>query len=99
MCPWLSGDDKAELMGILQAASRVSPSNRENLIRAKMDLDATEAQTKAALAEERAAIASEIAAKASVQNAKYMLWSVIAAAVSAIASLGSAVLAVMWHKG
>ena len=97
MCPWLTGDDKAKLMGILQEEASVSLAKPQDLIRAKMDLETIEAQTKAALAEERAAVASEIAAKASVKNAKYMLWSVFAAALSAIASLATAVFAAIWH--
>jgi hypothetical protein len=42
-------------------------------------------------------IASQIAAKASVKNAKYVRWSVIAAAVSAIASLASTIISVLGH--
>jgi hypothetical protein len=58
-----------------------------------LEIEIAEAQNRAALAEERAAIATEIAANASVKNARYMLWSVIAAAVSAFGSLASAIIA------
>lgn len=97
MNPWLTADDKARLMGILQNKNQLSVAQPEDLIRAKMDLDAVEAQTKAALAEERAAIASEKAANASVKNARYMFWSVVAAAASALASLATAIFTVIWH--
>jgi hypothetical protein len=46
----------------------------------------------------KATEAQEGAAKAAKQNAKYMLWSVIAAAVSAIASLASTAIAVFGQR-
>ena len=72
---------------------------------------AAQAQIQAAEAEKEAAQAATIAAKAQVeaaraaidtagatkQNAKYMLWSVIAAAFSAVASLVSTAIAVFGH--
>jgi hypothetical protein len=65
----------------------------DTILRAKMDLEVADAQVRAAMAEERAAAATEIAANASIKNARYMLWSVVAAAVSAVGSLGAAIVA------
>jgi hypothetical protein len=50
--------------------------------RTVMQFRATDLQARAAKAEERAAAASERAAEATARNTRYMLWSVIAAAVS-----------------
>jgi hypothetical protein len=50
-------------------------------------LDACQAQIAAANAEERAANAAVETAQHAQRNAKYMLWSVIAAAASALISL------------
>jgi hypothetical protein len=82
---------------VLSARQQTGSVNVEDILRTRMELESTEAQTRAAAAEEKAAVASERAADATVRNAHYMLWSVIAAAVSAIASLASTSIVVFGH--
>jgi SOS response regulatory protein OraA/RecX len=94
---WISDAEKTELVKVVESRFRSGTVGRDEILRAKMDLGVADAQMQAAVAEERAAIATEVAAKASVRNARYMLWSVIAAAVSAIASLASTAIAVFGH--
>jgi DNA topoisomerase IB len=65
--------------------------------RTVMQFRTTDFQARAAKAEEKAAAASERAAEATAQNARYMLWSVIAAAVSPFGSLASAMIAAFSH--
>jgi hypothetical protein len=60
-----------------------------------MQFSTTDAQVKAANAEELSARASERAAEATIINARYMLWSVVAAAISAAASLGATLIS-LW---
>jgi len=93
----MRAEDKHNLLILLPKRMKLSEASTEDWLRAKMDLENTEAQTQAAIAEERAAIASEKAADASIKNARYMLWSVIAAALSAVGSLVSTALAVFGH--
>ena len=97
MSYWMSDQQKNELLTFVNERRQVGEVNQEDILRTRMDLEATDAQMKAAVAEERAAVATERAADATVRNARYMLWSVIAAAISAIASLGSTTIAVFWH--
>lgn len=97
MAPWMSDADKAELLELMKNRLRMGQIGKEEILRAQMALDTTEAQMRAALAEESASAATKVAADASVKNARYMLWSVIAAAVSAIASLASTTVAVFGH--
>ena len=94
---WMTESDKEQLVRHIQQEWKTGSKTTADVLHAKMSIEGMEAQTKAAFAEERAAIAGEIAANASVKNAKYMLWSVIAAAVSAIASLGSTLISVIGH--
>src|SRR5262249_34960085 len=101
MSYWMSDQQKNDLLisldrrtGTMHGIEEI----QENILRTGMDLEAVDAQTKAAVAEERAAVATERAADATVRNARYMFWSVIAAAVSAIASLGSTAITVFWHQ-
>ena len=82
MARWMSDDDKNELLTILNNRYHNGMGIKDDILRTKMELEATEAQTRAAVASEK--------------NAKYMLWSTITAAVSAIASLVTA-LAVFWR--
>jgi hypothetical protein len=98
MSYWMNDQQKNDLLIFLNNRQKVGEANQEDLLRTRMDLEAVDAQTKAAVAEERAAVATEIAANATVKNARYMFWSVIAAAVSAIASLGSTAITVLWHQ-
>jgi hypothetical protein len=65
--------------------------------RTVMQFRATDFQVRAAKAEERAAAASERAAEATAQNTRYMLWSVIAAALSAFGSLAAVIAAFSHH--
>jgi hypothetical protein len=97
MGKWMTDAEKGEFVKVVEGRFRSGTVGRDEILRTKMDLDTTEAQMQAALAEERAASANEIAAAASVKNARYMLWSVIAAAVSAVASLVSTAIAVFGH--
>ena len=53
------------------------------LLKTKMEVDALETTTRAATASER--------------NARYMLWSTIFAAASAVAALGSAIITMIRH--
>jgi hypothetical protein len=62
-----------------------------NRRQALAQIDAAETQKLAAAAEQRAADATVIAASHAGSNAKYMLWSVVFAAVSAFISLLSTV--------
>lgn len=94
MAPWMSDADKAELLDLMKNRFRMGQIGKEEILRAEMALDTTEAQMRAALAEESASAATKVAADASVKNARYMLWSVIAATISAFASLGSTAIAV-----
>jgi hypothetical protein len=64
---------------------------------AEAEKEAARAATNAATAESDAARAAIETAAATNRNARYMLWSVIAAAVSAIASLASTAIAVFGH--
>jgi len=74
MTEWLSKEDKKQL--VVQAMERWNagfvggPTN--DVLKAKMELEAIEAATRAANASER--------------NAKYMLWATVFAAISAVAS-------------
>lgn len=86
MCPWMQDAEKTGLLKLLESREH-SAANREDLLRAKMHLEAIDAQTRAAIAEERAASAVELAAKAVVKNNQYMLATVAAAGISAVTSL------------
>ncbi len=55
-----------------------------DIARAKLELEIADAQVRSAVASEK--------------NARYVLWSVIAAAVSALAALASTLIAVVWHS-
>ena len=70
--------DQDELLNIFEGEFKVGSLNRAAILRAKMELETANALLRSANASER--------------NAKYMLWSVIAAAVSALASLGAALI-------
>ncbi|MGA7070870.1 hypothetical protein [Bradyrhizobium sp.] len=98
MPTWITDEEKQKLVSTLSAQFRGGTASPADALHAKMDLELLESQIKASQAEERAAIASEVAANASVKNARYMLWSVIAAAVSALASLGSTIISVAGHQ-
>jgi outer membrane protein TolC len=83
MSTWMSDAEKRELLTILENRYRNGAGQRDDILRVKMELEATEAQWRAAIAGER--------------NAKYMLWSIVGAAVSAVAALISTAIAVFGH--
>lgn len=64
---------------------------------AEAEKEAARAATAAAKAETEAAQAATDTAAATRMNARYMLWSVLAAAISAFASLVSTAIAVFGH--
>jgi hypothetical protein len=80
MTEWFSKEEKQRLLGFIKSQSPVGRAVTEDVLRAKMELEAIEVATRAANASERAANASE-------RNAKIMLWATGFAAVSAVASL------------
>jgi outer membrane protein TolC len=84
MSVWFNDAEKADLLAILDNRYKSGAGQRDDVLRAKMALENTEAQMRAAAASER--------------NATYMLWSVIAATVSAFASLASVLILVFAHR-
>jgi hypothetical protein len=96
MSPWIQDAEKKGLLKLLESREH-SAANREDFLRTKMHLEAIEAQTRAAIAEERAATAVELAANASVKNSRYLLATVVAAAISAVTSLLAIVIALIAH--
>jgi hypothetical protein len=94
MSGFMSEAEKQELLVSVLKRGKGSITPREEFLRTKLEIDSGLTQLRAAEAEEKAAVASEKVADASAKNAKYMLWSVIAAAVSAIVSLVSTAIAV-----
>jgi hypothetical protein len=79
--------DKTELLEIINSKfSSGMGVDRSDILRTKMELETAESQLRLL----RSAIASE-------KNARYMLWAVIAAAVSALASLASTAIVVLEH--
>jgi outer membrane protein TolC len=71
--------DQDDLLNAVEERFNVGERTREDILRTKMELETAGSLLRSAIASER--------------NAKYILWSVIAAAISAIASLGAAVIA------
>jgi hypothetical protein len=96
MCPWMGDAEKTGLLKLLESREH-SAANREELLRAKMHLEAIDAQTRAAIAEERAATAIELAAKAAVKNNQYMLATVVAAVISTVTALVIVVITLFAH--
>jgi hypothetical protein len=96
MCPWMQDAEKTGLLKLLESREH-SAANREELLRAKMHLEAIDAQTRAAIAEERAAAAVELAAQATIKNSQYMLATTLAAGISAVIALVIVVIAVLAH--
>jgi hypothetical protein len=96
MSPWMQDAEKTGFLKLLESREH-SAANREDLLRAKMHLEAIDAQTRAAIAEERAAAAVELAAKAAVQNNRYMLATAAAAAISAMTAVVIMVIALFAH--
>jgi hypothetical protein len=88
--------EKTGLLKLLESREH-SAANREDFLRTKMHLEAIEAQTRAAIAEERAATALELAANAAVKNNRYLLATLVAAAISAVAALLITVIALVAH--
>jgi hypothetical protein len=88
--------EKTGLLKLLESREH-SAANREDFLRTKMHLEAIEAQTRAAIAEERAATALELAANAAVKNNQYLLATLVAAAISAVAALLITVIALVAH--
>ena len=91
MSYWMSDKQKNDLPVLLNTRYEYSSANQKDILRARMDLEASEAQTRAAASEQKAAVASEKAAEATIRNARYMLWSVMAAASVGWAKARSAV--------
>ena len=86
-------DDLANWTGGAQPGSINHTAGMAELTRRQIvgQIEATEAQRRAAAAEERAADAAIEGAAATNLNAKYMLWSVIAAATSTFIALVSTI--------
>jgi PHD/YefM family antitoxin component YafN of YafNO toxin-antitoxin module len=93
----MQDEEKGRLIVLTRDKFEGGMISSEELLRTKMELEILEAQVAAAKAEERAAIAAEIAANASVKNARYVLYSVYAAAISAIVAMISTAIAVFGH--
>ncbi len=84
MTVWLSKEEKEQLVEMAQDQFKVGVMSADDVLKVKMELDAVEVATRAAIASER--------------NARYMLWSTIFAAVSAVAAAGTAIITlVMQH--
>ncbi|MGN6748929.1 MAG: hypothetical protein ACTHJS_10090 [Xanthobacteraceae bacterium] len=96
MAAWMQDAEKTGLLKLLESREH-SAANREELLRAKMHLEAIDAQTRAAIAEERAATAIELAAKAAVKNSQYMFATVVAAGVSAVTAMLILIIALLAH--
>jgi hypothetical protein len=96
MCPWMQDAEKTGLLKLLESREH-SAANREELLRAKMHLEAIDAQTRAAIAEERAATAVELAAQAAIKNSQYMFATTLAAGISAVSALVVTVIALFAH--
>jgi hypothetical protein len=97
MSAWMQDAEKTGLLKLLESREH-SAANREELLRAKMHLEAIDAQTRAAIAEERAAAANELAAKAAVKNGQYMLATVVAAGISTVTALLILIIALLVHR-
>jgi hypothetical protein len=76
MSIWMSDEHKKELLRLKENMYKAGFAPIEDILRSEMELEALEAQI-------RAAAATEV-------NAKYMLWSVIVAALAAFGSAASA---------
>ena len=96
MSPWMQDAEKTGLLKLLESREH-SAANREDFLRAKMHLEAIDAQTRAAIAQERSAAAVELAAKAAVKNSQYMLATTIAAGVSTVTALVLMVIVLFAH--
>jgi outer membrane protein TolC len=75
--------DRDRLMAAIEEEFKVGSATQSDILRRKIELETADALLRSAAASER--------------NAKYMLWSVIAAAISALASLGSTVVSAFFH--
>jgi hypothetical protein len=96
MSAWMQDAEKTGLLKLLESREH-SAAHREDFLRTKLQLEAIEAQTRAAIADERAAAAIELAAAAAVKNNRYMLLTVVAAGISAVASLLILLIALFAH--
>lgn len=96
MSRWMQDAEKTGLLKLLESREH-SAANREDILRAKMHLEAIEAQAAAATAEERAAAALELAAQAAVKNSRYMFATVVAAAISAVTCVLILAIALVVH--
>ena len=92
MVSWMTDAEKNGLLKLLENRSGQGAADREEVLRAKMALEAIDAQMASALATQRAAAASETAAMTAMKNARYLLGTAIAAAITAAAALVSTVL-------
>ncbi len=104
MSEWMSDKQKHDLLAILGTHEGHSAAAKETVLMTRLQLETTDAELRAAAAEEKAAAAQQTAAAAltraadaMAENARYVLWSVIAAAVAAIAALASTAIAVFAH--
>ena len=96
MSPWMQDAEKTGFLKLLESREH-SSANREDFLRAKMHLEAIDAQTRAAIADERAATAVELAAHAAIKNSRYMLATTLAAGFSAVTALVVLVIALFAH--
>lgn len=77
-------EDRDLLLSILTNQYKSGfPTTQVDILRTKMELETADAQLRSANASEK--------------NATYMLWSVVAAALSAVASLASTAIVVFGH--
>ena len=88
--------EKTGLLKLLENREH-SAASREELLRTKMQLEAIDAQTRAAIAEERAAAAIELAVNAAAKNTRHMLATAVAAGISAVACLLIMVVLLVTH--
>jgi|HubBroStandDraft_6_1064221.scaffolds.fasta_scaffold972276_2 hypothetical protein len=83
MTVWLTKEEKDRWIAVVTNRFKSGTASADDILKTKMELDALETTTKAATASER--------------NARYMLWSTIFAAISAVAALGSAIITLIRH--
>lgn len=92
----LTAEQLTERLGTCEPGSTPHVGITAEILRRQLFLqyEAVEAQKRAALAEEKAAAEILAAAEVTRRNASFMLWAVIAALASAIASLATSIIAI-----
>ena len=98
--PEMSLDDLCKRLGMTADDAPGRPELAAELSRRELlaQLEAIEAQKTAATAGSEAAKAAMATAEATNRNAKYMLWSVIAAAISAVITAAGVAFNVFSHN-